>query len=242
MFLKQRTEGIFLKYHELNWADKIFIVLTKDFGKIEILAKGIRKISSKLRYSVDLFFLSEIEFIQGKNYKTLTDSFPIEKFEKIREEDCRYKIALMAAEIIDYFLPLEEEDLKIWNFLKSFFEKLNSVEIAFLPILYYHFLWRFLAILGYKPGIKKCLICGKKIGIAEKTYFSFQEGGIICRNCSSKIKEEDRKFLSEIYPNTRKIINHFLTQKFKKIKISKKDQENLNLIARSYLEFLKQQL
>jgi len=74
VFTHYRTRGIILKEANRGEADRLFILYTKDFGKIEILGKGIRRINSKLRPGISFPSLSEIEFIQGKRYKTLTDA------------------------------------------------------------------------------------------------------------------------------------------------------------------------
>jgi len=47
MFLKYRTQGLIFKKEERGEADQLFTVFTRDFGKLEVLGKAIRKISSK---------------------------------------------------------------------------------------------------------------------------------------------------------------------------------------------------
>ncbi len=85
MALHYRTCGFVIKKNDIAEADRIFTVFSQDFGKIKILGKAIRKITSKLKSGIDTFYLSEIEFIQGKTYKTLTDSVVLEKFENIKK-------------------------------------------------------------------------------------------------------------------------------------------------------------
>jgi len=80
MFTHYRTEGFILKKIDRGEADRIFTVYTRDFGKLDLLAKAERKIKSKLRGGLELFYLSDIEFIQGKTHKTLTDTILVENF------------------------------------------------------------------------------------------------------------------------------------------------------------------
>jgi len=68
MFVHYRTQGLILKKEDQGEADLLFTIYTKDFGKLEILGRAIRKISSKLRSGAEIFYLSEVEFIQGKIY------------------------------------------------------------------------------------------------------------------------------------------------------------------------------
>ena len=75
MSLYCRTEGFIFKKEDRNDSDRVFSVFSKDFGRLEIFGKAIRKIDSKLKSAVEIFSFSEIEFVQGKNRKTLTDVF-----------------------------------------------------------------------------------------------------------------------------------------------------------------------
>jgi hypothetical protein len=60
-----RTQGIILKTQDVGEADRVFTVFTKQFGKLRLRAVSERKITSKLRGGLELFYLSDIEFIQG---------------------------------------------------------------------------------------------------------------------------------------------------------------------------------
>ena len=84
MFTHYRTQGFILKETDRGETDRIFTIYTKDFGKSEFLAKAERKIKSKLRGGLELLCLSEIEFVQGKIYKTLTDTVLIKNFNDLK--------------------------------------------------------------------------------------------------------------------------------------------------------------
>ncbi|MCX6760396.1 MAG: DNA repair protein RecO, partial [Candidatus Nealsonbacteria bacterium] len=88
-----RSPGFVIAKNDLREADQLFSFFSRDFGKVEILGRAVRKIKSKLRAGVDLIYFSELEFIQGKAYKTLTDSSVIEKFKNIRSDLNKLEIA-----------------------------------------------------------------------------------------------------------------------------------------------------
>jgi len=154
MFIHHRSQGLIIKKEDRGEADQLFTVYTKDFGKLEILAKSIRKISSKLRQGAEIFYLSEIEFIQGKGYKTLTDASPIEKFKNLRQDLNRLKIAHLVAEVLDDFIKGPEIDERIWNLTVPIFRKINDPKFPAknLQFVYRYFLFNFVSFLGY--GIK----------------------------------------------------------------------------------------
>ena len=165
MFIHYRTLGLILKKENRGDANQLFTIYTKDFGKLEILGRATRKISSKLRAGAEIFYLSEIEFIQGKTYKTLTDSVLIEKFVNIKNDLKRLKVAYKISGILDDLVKDREPDEKIWHLLKEVFKKLNKLEITGtkLEFLYYYFFWNLISLLGYQPELRANSVCEKQI-------------------------------------------------------------------------------
>lgn len=225
-----RTQGFFIKKVDQGEANQLFTVYTEDFGKLKILGRAIRKIKSKLRGGAEVFYLSEIEFIQGKKRKTLTDAILLKKYPNIRSDIRKLAVAERVAGVLDKVVGGEEPDKDLWNLLEDFFGKLNDHS----PVAaYYYFLWNFFSILGYKPELYKCSVCGKKIS-AGALYFSFGEGGVICRECLKKAEKPDK-----VDSDTVKIVRIILNRDWdilRKLKISRDMQKSLNKLSKSYLD------
>lgn len=237
MFVHYRTKGIILKKLDRKEADQLFIVYTKDFGKLEILGKAIRKISSKLRSGMEIFYLSEIEFIQGKAYKTLTDAILIERFKDLRKDLERLTIAYNISEVLDGLIQGQEKEERIWNLLKEAFEELNSGKLGIKnpKLIYHYFFWNLLSVLGYGPEFYQCPVCREKLR-PEKLYFSQKEGGVICQSCFSK-----QGFGKEIDPDTVKILRIILNKDkniMPRLKIEDKHYKLLEQISKDYLSFI----
>jgi len=69
-----KTEGIVLASREIGEADRIFSIYTKDFGRLEMTALGVRHLKSKLRYSLNVFSRVQIAFIRIKEFLRLVDA------------------------------------------------------------------------------------------------------------------------------------------------------------------------
>ena len=250
MFTHHRTQGFILGKTDRGEYDRVFTIYTKDFGKLELLAKAERKIKSKLRGGLELFYLSDIEFIQGKAYKTLTDAILIDDFKALRKDLERLVIAYKVSEVFDKLVRGQEPDEKIWKLLSEVFGKLNNSPFG---ILYYYFLWNFLSLLGYQPALYFCSGCRKKLTLGN-IYFNFKAGGLICSHCQKG--EEDKSSSSpitdrvslvrrgDINPNAIKIIRLVLKkdwQVLKKLKFSEEDLKSLKIFSKQYfLEILEQ--
>lgn len=60
------TQGIVLRRINFQEADRIITVLTPDYGKIRLMAKGVRKQKSKLAGGIELFSISDITYLPPK--------------------------------------------------------------------------------------------------------------------------------------------------------------------------------
>ena len=243
MFVHYRTQGLILAKEDRGEADRIFTIYTKDFGRLEILGKAIRKITSKLRAGADIFYLSEIEFIQGKAHKTLTDAILIDKFENIKRDPSRLRVAYKISEVFNDLVKNQEPDEKIWQLLTETFNRLNAgfkFQVSGFEIykIYYYFFWNFLSYLGYQPELYNCSICDKKLS-PDTTYFYPKIGGAVCKNC---IKNNKNK-IKEISIDAVKILRIILERDwafFNKVKINQQLQKELSTISEYYFSYLKE--
>lgn len=233
MFVHHRTKAIVLKKVDRREADQLFTLYTEDFGKLTVLGRAIRKISSKLRSGIEIFYLSEIEFIQGKAYKILTDAILIEKFNNIRKDLRKLTIVAKIAEALDNLIQDREPDERVWSLLLGVFKKLNNInfEIKNLKLIYHYFFWNLLSVLGYKPELYKCLTCQKRLQ-PGKLYFNKEEGGVICRECFSK-----EKVGKEIKADIVKILRFLIDKNIDialKLKVGEKQLKSLENIVKNY--------
>ncbi|MCK4474013.1 DNA repair protein RecO [Candidatus Parcubacteria bacterium] len=236
MFIHYRTQGFVLKKDNRGEANQLFTIYTKEFGKIKILGKAIRKSKSKLRGAIELFYLSEIEFIQGKIHKTLTDAVLIESFSDIKKDLEKLSVAYKISEVLDILIKGQEADAKIWQLLNETFNKLNDWKNEnSLKIVYYYFLWNFLSVLGYQPELYNCCVCRKKL-TPEKLFFNQEKPGIICNNCFKALKSG-----KEINSSAVKILRLILEKNWQilsKLKIDSEPQKSLNIISKEYYLFI----
>ena len=231
MFIHYRTKGVFIKREERGEADLLLTIYTEDFGKLVILGKAIRKIKSKLRAGAREFCLSEIEFIQGKTHKTLTEAMLIDNFSEIRKDLDKTRIAFQICDILDRLVAEEQKDDQVWGLLIESFESLK-IKNCKLKIVYYFFLWNLLAILGYQPDLYQCAGCQKKLE-PSNLYFNPRQGGLICQNCFEK---ESIKITAEIVKVLRIILKRNWSLLLK-LKISQDDQKLLERVSQEYLGY-----
>ena len=63
---QSKTDAIVLRRTNYGEADRIITLLTRDYGKIRVMARGVRKSSSKMAGGIELFSECQVSFIKGK--------------------------------------------------------------------------------------------------------------------------------------------------------------------------------
>lgn len=92
--VSSRTLAVILRRINYGEADRILTLLTRDFGKIALIAKGVRKEKSKLAGGIELFSESDISFIKGKgDIGTLVSTQLSRHFGDIHTDLTRMQIA-----------------------------------------------------------------------------------------------------------------------------------------------------
>lgn len=62
-----RTKAVILRRTNYGEADRILQLLTPEYGKISVIAKGVRREKSKLAGGIELFAISDISFRTGRS-------------------------------------------------------------------------------------------------------------------------------------------------------------------------------
>jgi len=174
-----RLLGIVLNKINYLENDQIIDFYTLEKGKVEILVRGGRKINSKLAPIIaEPFTLLVLTVADGKNYFHLIGGEKKQRFLGIlKRKSQSFKLHSLFKKINQ--LIKSEPDKKVFSLIIRFLEVIDqSPEIKFLA-LNNAFLIKFLSFLGYRPEIRKCLICQKEIR-ALKMFFNFRKGGTIC--------------------------------------------------------------
>jgi len=144
-----KTEGIILKSNHFNEVDRILTIYTKELGKIKVSAKGIKRLESKLRYSIEPISYVQLILVEGKNFLILKNAIIKNQFLDIKKDLEKLKIAKEIIKIIDEAIIGEEKDEDIWKLILNTLKFLN-VEGPTLHIVR-DFQSNLIKLLGYDP-------------------------------------------------------------------------------------------
>jgi DNA repair protein RecO (recombination protein O) len=193
------TTGIILKRRDYQENDRLFCLYTKDFGKIDVVARGTKKITSKLKGYLEPFYLVKLMIAKGKVIDKLANCNTINCYDNLRTDPALLGFALInyLAEGTDglisghtvhtdkFNLLLETLDILEKEIIKESPDK--NDRLLFITNVYFI---KLLALLGYQPEIQRCVMCHKGI-LLTKNIFDFVKGGLVCEDCKKICLIED---------------------------------------------------
>ena len=182
------TDAINLKSYNLNDADKIVVMYSKENGLIKGVAKGIKKPKSKLGARMDLLVANTLQLLKGRSMDTIIQAQTINHFRKTREDYDKLVLSSYISEVVMNFGEGSESASKeIYELLyKALNRVAESVEKKDMLIAAIKFQMKILLIMGFCVELDACLCCGERI-LDEDMYFSKQMGGVICKNCCEEL-------------------------------------------------------
>ena len=172
------TKAIAISATDCKENDKYILLYSLEYGKISILARGIRKASAKLRFAADQFCFGQYELAQIGDRYTLKTCEQLESFYNLREDIVMYYAACTIAEsLMNYTEEGQSEPTLFVETLKA----LEALSCGINPMLVtLRYMLKFFEIGGLKLQLDTCVMCGK----SDKRYFlNLQRGGLVCDNC-----------------------------------------------------------
>lgn len=161
------TLGIILSRTDYGEADRIITLLTPDHGKVCLLAKGVRRVKSKLAGGIELFSVSAITFARGRgDIGTLVSTRLHKHYARIVQDLDR---TMLAYELLKELHKTTEDQPgeEYFELLKQTFEALDDPSIQ-LELVRFWFTTQLLRLGGHTPNLQQDAT-GHKLE-AAKTY------------------------------------------------------------------------
>ncbi len=234
---KERGEGIVFKKEEIRESDILYSALSKEWGRVTLLGKGIRKIGAKLKSQIEKMNLVEFEFVQGKEFKILTDANLISNFSEMKKNFFKLNLGLKVCELLDSFLK-EGQGEDVWEMTLAFFNFLNKkrTDKKLSLLAFFWFFWNFFQKLGTYPSPQFCFLCQKEL---KEGFFDSKTDAFLCPKCAKKssqkvfVEKETVSLLKKILSSDIILI--------KELRLSQGVLKNLNELSKNVFENLKNQ-
>ena len=182
------TEAINLKSYNLNDADKIILMYSKDNGLIKGVAKGIKKPKSKLGARMDLLVANTLQLLKGRSLDTIIQANTVNNFRKTKEDIDKIMFSSYVSELVVNFGEGSEAASKeIYELLYKALNRISdSKDKKESLIAVIKFQLKLMLIMGFCVELDTCLCCRERV-LDEDMFFSSQMGGIICNECNETL-------------------------------------------------------
>ncbi len=180
-----KTRAIVLHSRKWGDADRIVTLFTTQFGKARGVARGARKLKSRLGGMIEPFTLCHLDLFEkpGDSLYRISQVAIEEPFAKFRED-----LALMAAagrmvNLVGAVMAEGDAEPHVFEVLETGLRSLlDSRDAAWTTLL---FQIRLLGLTGFRPQADHCAACGGT-SRAPLPQFSPLAGGLVCDRCASR--------------------------------------------------------
>jgi len=176
-----RDTGVVLRVHKLGEADRIITFLTRRYGKVRAVAKGVRRTTSRFGARLEPFGHVDVQFYTGRTLDVITQVQTVDAFALPLVGDYqRYTAAAAIAETADRLTAEENSPamrlyLLVVGALRALADGRRDSSLVLDA-----FLLRAMAYAGWAPAISECARCGLP---GPHSAFNVQAGGLLCGDC-----------------------------------------------------------
>lgn len=185
---------------EYGEADRILTLLTPDHGKLRLLAKGVRKVKSKLAGGIELFSVSSITYIEGRGaLGTLASTRLLKHYGNIISSIDRVQLGYELIKLLNKATEDEPEG-EYFALLEQAFEALDNKDTP-EALIHAWFIAQLLKLAGHLPNLITDTE-GRKL-VAENNYsFGFDEMSFV-ENPNGSFGSDRIKFLRLLFSGTK---------------------------------------
>ena len=185
----EKATAIVLKVIEFSETSSICTLYTREFGKIQGLAKGARRPKGPFESALDLLSLCRVVFLRkSSDALDLLTEAKLERRFRPAENDLislysAYYLAELIGELADGYDPHPE----LFDAADATLLALRTKGNAARWVLRFEI--TMLRVLGHLPAFDVCAECGQTIAPAARTPFAMLDGGAVCSACRAGKKQ-----------------------------------------------------
>ncbi len=228
-----QTEAIILKKIKLGEADRILTLYTPHLGKIEGVAKGVRRPRSKMAGHLELLTHSLVTLARGRNLDTVIGSQTINSFLPLKTDLTLTSYALYAIELTEKFTPDDVENYPLFQLLLETMNYLCQGGNNELTLRYFEL--HLLNDVGYRPQLQQCVSCHQPLEPVTNS-FSASAGGVLCPRCCQT------QFLAQpLSVNALKVLRLLQSSDYNtasKLKMNRELSGEVEEVMRGYIKYL----
>lgn len=187
--------GLVLSASPVGEYDKRLVVLTKEYGKITMFARGARRQNSMLMACSAPFTFGKFTVYRGRNSYNLMSAQVDNYFVELRDDIEAVTYGLYFCEFVDYYTKENQESMEVLKLLYQSCRALTHKDLS-RRMVRFIFEAKLIYINGEITPLHECVKCGAKEEICG---FSVDNGGLVCSQCNKEVADFIRLSPSAVY-------------------------------------------
>ena len=173
-------DAVVLRTYKSGEADRVVVLWTRHHGKLRVLAKGVRKTTSRMGGNLETLAYVNVDLVKSRGeFYVARHVLHREHLATLRSSYARISAGYAVVEAVDAIPSDGVPDEEIFDLLTRVLLTLDddSFEPALVPASFY---FRLLALDGSDPVVDVCVNCGRPGPLVA---FDAQIGGTLCDEC-----------------------------------------------------------
>ena len=191
-----KTEAVVLRSIRYGEADRVLHLYTPDRGRVGAVAKGVRRVKSRLGGRLEPLSRVRLVMHEGRGeLSTISQADSVHSHAALRERRASLERATQACEAVLRLLDSTEPNPPAYNLLCHELALLDASAEAAGRAQALAFRLKLLLAAGFAPELASCAACGEAEHLGA---YSPSAGGVVCAGCeagSFPLGEEAHRFL-----------------------------------------------
>ena len=174
----QTIQGLVLRVTQYKDFDAILTILTPNYGKLTVKARGVRRKNSPLIAPCQLLAYGEFTLFEYKGMYTINEAHSLELFTQLRKDLQKLALGTYFAQAAELLCQEDLPNPELLSLVLNCLHALSKLKVS-EPLVKAVFELRGACLAGYTPDLGDCFHCGSE----SVQLFDISQGNLTCSNC-----------------------------------------------------------
>ena len=177
-----RDDAVVLRTYKSGESDRVVVLWTRRHGKVRVLAKGIRKSTSRLGGNLETLAYVDVDLVKTRGeFYIVRHVSHRERLTTLRSSYARINAGYAVVEVVDAIPSDDVADEGVFDLLTRVLLTLDDERFdpSLVPASFY---FKLLTLDGSGPVVDECVNCARSGPLVA---FDAQIGGTLCAECRS---------------------------------------------------------